>query len=190
MDQGIITSLKSHFRKIIFQKIITNMGDKNKMAISLLDAVDFLEKSWCKVSSLIIANCFRHAKSCNNQTAITFTKDDNNEDNDIPLSELVKTFQSSENSEFLSSAATKYKSVDENLITSEFYTDADIIEQIECSDEKNVNDDDDDDDDNEKDETSNRETAVPSTREVSNAIRLLKMFYRSHKTSSEIMNKI
>ncbi|XP_023228548.1 tigger transposable element-derived protein 4-like [Centruroides sculpturatus] len=189
MDQGIIRSLKSHFRKILLQKIITNMEDKNKMAISLLDAVDFLEKSWCKVSSLIIANCFHHAKLCNSQTAITFTKDDN-EDDDIPLSELIKTLQSSENGEFLLTAATEYECVDENLITSQFYTDADIIEQIKCSDEKNVDDDDDDNDDNEEDEISNRETTVPSTKEASNAIKLLKMFYRSRKTSSEIMNKI
>lgn len=142
------------------------MEDTNsKTMISLLDAVDFLEKAWRNVSSLTIENCFRHAKLCKSETAINVN--DNDED-DISLSELIKRLQGSENRESLLSAATKYETVDEGLIVYESYTDADIVGQIKSPDNKSI------DDKEDEEETSEVENTVPSYEEARSAIKVLK----------------
>ncbi|GBN68838.1 hypothetical protein AVEN_78392-1 [Araneus ventricosus] len=60
MDQGVIRSLKWHYRKQLILRIL-ECYDKNKDCdISLLDAVVLLEKSWRLVTKSTIRNCFSH----------------------------------------------------------------------------------------------------------------------------------
>ncbi|GBN52427.1 Tigger transposable element-derived protein 4 [Araneus ventricosus] len=64
-DQGVIRSLKCHYRKQLILRIL-KCYDKNKDCdISLLDAVVLLEKSWRLVTESTIRNCFSHVPDSN-----------------------------------------------------------------------------------------------------------------------------
>ncbi|XP_005104807.1 tigger transposable element-derived protein 4 [Aplysia californica] len=63
-DQGIIASLKKHYRTIVLRKLIA-YTDHGKSAdtfeMSILDAMYELKAAWNLVSSATVANCFRLA---------------------------------------------------------------------------------------------------------------------------------
>lgn len=55
MDQGVIWSLKSNFRKNLVLKMINHIdSNENNSSVKILD-------SWNKVSQRTIHNCFKHA---------------------------------------------------------------------------------------------------------------------------------
>ncbi|GBO23412.1 hypothetical protein AVEN_102770-1 [Araneus ventricosus] len=81
MDQGIIRSLKCHYRKQLILRIL-ECYDKNKdYDISLLDAVVLLENSWRLVTESIIRNSFCH---------VGLTKTQKTEDENLPLSKWLE----------------------------------------------------------------------------------------------------
>ena len=60
MDQGIIHSLKSHYRLRAVQKMILAVEmNKQLPTTSILDAISMLESVWDQVSEPTIKNCFR-----------------------------------------------------------------------------------------------------------------------------------
>ena len=61
MDQGVIRSLKCHYRKQLLNKIIFCMDTAQPATISLLDAIQFLDDSWKSVTQKTIAKCFSKA---------------------------------------------------------------------------------------------------------------------------------
>ncbi|GBM76755.1 Tigger transposable element-derived protein 4 [Araneus ventricosus] len=60
MDQGVIRSLKCHYRKQLILRILECYDENKDCDISLLDAVVLLEKSWRLVTESTIRNCFSH----------------------------------------------------------------------------------------------------------------------------------
>ncbi|KAK7579885.1 hypothetical protein V9T40_000514 [Parthenolecanium corni] len=111
MDQGVIRNLKANYRKLLVLKIIENIDEKRDSKITTLDAILMLNKAWSGVSTIAIANCFRHA-GLNEADAIISTSDA--PDNE-PISNLV---------------SDEYISIDDDVVTSEIQSDNDIVSSI------------------------------------------------------------
>lgn len=61
LDQGIIRDFKRKYKKMLVKDLIKAMDKKERIEISVLDAIDYIHESWNLVSSQTVANCFRHA---------------------------------------------------------------------------------------------------------------------------------
>ncbi|XP_063918645.1 tigger transposable element-derived protein 4-like [Zophobas morio] len=83
MDQGVIHSLKSHYRKILLAQMIEAMDNGKTFSVSILDAVNFIHMAWQKVSKDTIANCFKHGGF--SEKSAEFDADD-----ELPLTEWLK----------------------------------------------------------------------------------------------------
>ena len=62
MDQGVINSFKSHYRRRLVNRYlaaIENRQDVNSIKINIREAIDMLTIAWRAVTSGTIANCFR-----------------------------------------------------------------------------------------------------------------------------------
>ena len=59
-DQGIIQSLKIHYRHQLVKKLLSSMDVKEELKITVLDAMQWLKVSWDKVTATTIQNCFHH----------------------------------------------------------------------------------------------------------------------------------
>lgn len=121
MDQGIINSLKFHFRKILVLHFIDGIEKKQETSVSLLDAVRFVDRAWKNVTQATIENCFKHA-------GFTGDMDSGDEmwewDDEIPLSELFKKLKGDSEATF-----KDYVQVDNLVCTSGMPSEEDIIEE-------------------------------------------------------------
>ncbi|XP_031336955.1 tigger transposable element-derived protein 4-like [Photinus pyralis] len=138
MDQGVIRSLKSHYRQQLLFKLIRALDSNNDLKITLLDAVMMLVTAWGRVSSTTILNCFRHA-------GLDIGRDAFDEDDDIPLALWIEKERSKEidnipdlnewaksNSitDFDDFNLTEYATADDNLVVAEFPSDAEIVSSV------------------------------------------------------------
>ena len=123
MDQGVIRSLKAHYRKRVIRKLITAL-DKNVSlpTASMLDAINMLVSSWNAVSTETIVNCFRKAGiSSSSQELAQTDGDDTFKELNEELSRLRKinpTEYEMTSDEFLR-LADKVCTSEENPITDE-----------------------------------------------------------------------
>lgn len=180
MDQGVIRSLKCFYRKFLLQKIITGMDKNEPCAVSLLDALDFLEKAWRSITSETIANCFSHSRLRNNPVCDNLNEDD---EDDVPLCELIKRWQQNQSDEN-QFCLDDFASVDSCLITSEMRSDSDIVEDIKQRDNENDNE------IEEEEDSCDEAEHVPTNEEALSAIKLLKTYYRQRETSPQIIDKV
>ena len=58
-DQGIIQSLKVHYKYKLVQKLLVAMDSQEHLKISVLDAMKWLKQAWSEVSEATIRNCFK-----------------------------------------------------------------------------------------------------------------------------------
>jgi hypothetical protein len=61
MDQGVIRSLKCHYRKLILLRMMQCIEKKQDHAVTLLDTIRCIEKAWRQVTDRTIHNCSGHA---------------------------------------------------------------------------------------------------------------------------------
>lgn len=61
MDQGIIKSIKTNFRKQLVLKFLQDVEESRPTKISILDAILMVTKAWNDVPVSTISNCYRHA---------------------------------------------------------------------------------------------------------------------------------
>ena len=62
MDQGVIRSLKAHYRAKLVRKQIANIEMKRELPkITILEAMNILRGAWDKVTKEMIVNCFQKA---------------------------------------------------------------------------------------------------------------------------------
>ncbi|XP_044760191.1 tigger transposable element-derived protein 4-like [Coccinella septempunctata] len=162
MDQGVINSLKTHYRKMQLLETIKNIELEKETAISLLDAVLMVSAAWEKVTAKTIQGCFRHAgfTSTNEMT----DENDSDEEDNIPLAQLkqrcIDTILS--DNELL-----ELINVDTELETCEDLNEADIVKNIENNSEPEYENNDEDD---------NFLCSVPSCAEALHAVSILKKF--------------
>lgn len=67
VNQGVIQSLKSRFRKYFIQQYILALENEKEFSIFILLAIRMLNKSWKCVTSAAVKNCFCQAGLCSLQ---------------------------------------------------------------------------------------------------------------------------
>ena len=60
MDAAIIKNLKVHYRNLLLQKKIMGIDSGIEFKPTVIDALTILHRSWGKVTSATVQNCFRH----------------------------------------------------------------------------------------------------------------------------------
>jgi hypothetical protein len=103
MDQGVIRSLKCQYRKLILLRMMECIEKKQDHAVTLLDAIRCIEKSWRQVTDRTIHNCFRHVGILSTQGVNVTENEDGveveaaaataaaaDDDDDLPLSEWMR----------------------------------------------------------------------------------------------------
>ncbi|KAK9759135.1 hypothetical protein QE152_g196 [Popillia japonica] len=161
----------------IFENEIRKWDKELAVKISLLDALDFLEKAWRSISSETIANCFSHSRLKNNPVC------DNLNEDDVPLCELIKKWQQNQSDEN-QFCFDDFASVDSCLITSGMRSDSDIVEDIKQRDNENDNE------IEEEEDSCDEAELVPTNGEALSAITLLKTCYRQRETPPQIIDKV
>lgn len=137
MDQGVIHSLKVHYRRHLMISNLKCIESSTPVAINLLDAIEMVSKAWQQVSQKTIKNCFNHAWP----SLYEFDEDD-----DLPLNQwLIKQSEEDEDNLPLSDWLTKNNfnlekfnpttvdalvDVDNDLATTNMPTEEEIIAQI------------------------------------------------------------
>ncbi|CAM1307615.1 TIGD4 (predicted) [Pycnogonum litorale] len=61
MDQGVIRSCKTHYRRRLLKRLIADIEAGRDHEISLKDGIDLLSRAWDDVKPETVANCFRKA---------------------------------------------------------------------------------------------------------------------------------
>jgi hypothetical protein len=137
LDQGVIKNLKCHYRYRILKKVIEQLEVNKKPMITLKDCVEYVTKSWnIDVKPKTISNCFKKAGfgqysewEDEDEIPLVLIKENLNR-TDVDYNKLSTEFQSwmklQNSSEILS--LEDYINLDEEICTSEFPTDEDIIE--------------------------------------------------------------
>lgn len=135
MDQGVIRSLKSHYRKQVVVKIITAIDEGEAEKITLLDAIMMLSAAWRKVTKSTIAHCFRHA-------GLRINNNEFEEEDELPLAEWIRKererdIEESDNlpewaknnglTQFQSCDLQEFVNVDDNLTVAEFPDETEIV---------------------------------------------------------------
>lgn len=187
MDQGVIHSLKVHYRRHLLIKYLKCIENGTTIAINLLDAIEMVAKAWQQVTQKTIKNCFKHAwpSLCEfdeddelplNQWLIRQSEED--EDN-LPLS--VWLTKNNFNLEKLDpTIADAFVDVDNNLATTNMPTDEEITEQIRHTEHL---------DSDEDDEEDLPEEIPPTLEDAINGIKHVKRFLESRSnTEDHILN--
>ena len=87
MDQGVIRSLKAHYRILIVQLFIRAVDSNQPLPkLSILSAIHMLTAAWDKVSDITVHNCFKRAgiSKASQEYAIN--------DTEYPFKELEEEF--------------------------------------------------------------------------------------------------
>ncbi|XP_041374170.1 tigger transposable element-derived protein 6-like [Gigantopelta aegis] len=95
LDQGIIKAFKARYRKYLMRSLISRMEDCASVtelckAITVLDAVNWINAAWKETQQTTIAKCFM---MCGFPVTSEQESDDENDDN-IPLATLLATISS------------------------------------------------------------------------------------------------
>ena len=62
MDQGVIRSLKAHYKTMSFKELFESIEKKKTFSeFSILDAMQMLDLAWGKITTKIVVNCFEKA---------------------------------------------------------------------------------------------------------------------------------
>ena len=168
MDQGVIRSLKHHYRKQVIGKHLRAIDNDEEAKINVLDALYFLQQAWNSVTQQTIANCYRHAgfKVADDDSQPDTSADDADDDplDDIPLARLIGSNISMED----------YVSVDDDVPTCDDLSEESIVDDIIAarSTTCNADADDDDDDDEQTDGSSAEPPSVDSALAACETLRL------------------
>lgn len=180
MDQGIIHSLKSYYRKILLSRIIDAMDSEDQFSVNLLDAINFINMAWQNVTKQTIRNCFRHGGFIEN-------KENFDSEDELPLSEWIQKNTSAVEAlpnGWLQDKFDEYVNVDQNLSTQE---DADyLIEQIQI--DFNESDEVEDETDIEQEAVQNN---VPTLAAARRGLEKARLFLQSQPTTPiDILNSL
>lgn len=121
MDQGIIWSLKSHYKKMLMERSINSMDSGEPFQFSLLDALFMVRTAWNQVTEETIARCFAKA-------GFDITTPGEDKENSLEVDELIPLMQQLQVPDDVSTAA--YVNADDGVATCEQTTDEDIVTSI------------------------------------------------------------
>ncbi|XP_026471616.1 tigger transposable element-derived protein 4-like [Ctenocephalides felis] len=177
MDQGIIRSLKTNFRKNLVLKMILCVDDNEDLSskITVLDAILMVNDAWNKLQQNTIHNCFRHSGLNKSHDDSPFQISENEfVEEDVPLSLLLRN----RNIDLATTPEMweEYVDIDNTLITCEELTDENIIQNIN---------------DNElfgSDEEKEVDDKLPTAEEALKAAELLSKFVSSNIENENVTN--
>jgi hypothetical protein len=194
MDQGVIRSLKCHFRKLILLRVIECIDKKQEHTVTLLHAIRCVDKAWRRVTEKTIRNCFRHAgittrgqevaetteNGCNeeNDAAVAAPAADDDDD-DLPLSEWVHKVDGDIRASYDLDA---YVSIDDEVVTAKTQTEENIAMEVK---RKETNE-----PEEEEDHDQEIEVAIPTLSEAVEAIRTVYRFYEARSENTKIISEI
>ena len=156
MDQGVIRSIKDHYRRKTVRLYIKarEKDDGSVPRISILLAMKLLVSSWDDASKETIDNCFKKAgiSESNQKEAIADDDDDDNDDDDDPFKDLEEEFdrlrEQEPNAVQPGLSVESFLDVDRGVITtSSPTTDAPSIAEVMAATENNENEESSDGDD-------------------------------------------
>ncbi|GBL87484.1 Tigger transposable element-derived protein 4 [Araneus ventricosus] len=136
LDQGIIQNFKATYRKFLLQDMISAIDRKEKLQVSVLNAIFYIDQSWNMVSQKTITNCFRYAGFQSYPESEELLEDD---DEDLPFTELAEKLQ---NRGYAIPDEILYAKIDEDLSTNSEASIQDIVSIV-----LNLNDEGSDDED-------------------------------------------
>lgn len=181
MDQGVIHSLKSHYRHLILSKMIEYIDSgRENFSINLLDAIHFLHLSWQKVSGQTIANCFRHGGFLKNG-------DNFDSEDDLPLVEWLKKNQQEENndSNMQDKDFQEFVHIDDQLVTVEYLDDDAIVASV-----SSVDDEQEDQEDENENSVDGECISVPTSSEALKYIDSVRHFLQSRNTPQYVHDRL
>lgn len=167
MDQGVIRSLKSHYRKQLLKKIILCMDNAQPVNVTILDAIQYLDIAWKEVTPRTISRCFKKAK-----VAPTVLDD---EEDDLPLSEWIKSLNANQNDFGLD--LDGYVSVDDQVETFQMLSDSEIVKEVQSMEAE-------DNSEEEEDGGEEEDVVCPTTQEALKAADTLSRFFRFRDASA------
>lgn len=164
IDQGIIKTLKSHYRKILVQKMMNDIEKAaGSFSVNLLNAIEMITTAWARVTPETIKKCFLHAGFCKS-SVITTIDDDSDDELDIPLAQLTTSSSGTNVPDW-----ETYVNIDSQLITTSNLTDNEIVETVASSPTTQ-------DEENEEEEEDDKEGEIPTTEDVLCAVTRLKRY--------------
>uniref|UniRef100_A0A1B6C4M0 HTH CENPB-type domain-containing protein n=1 Tax=Clastoptera arizonana TaxID=38151 RepID=A0A1B6C4M0_9HEMI len=169
MDQGVIRSLKNHYRKQLLKKIIICMDTVTPVNITVLDGIQFLDNAWSKVTPRTISRCFRKSK-------LSDPIPDDDEDDVLPLSEWIKKFSVNENGLGVNNLDV-YETVDDQIETFQMLSEAEIVDEVQ-----NMEVEENDEDEGEEGEV------CPTLEEALKSAETLHRFYCFRDTSASVID--
>lgn len=170
MDQGVIRSLKCHYRKQLIL-ILLDKKEKNEPCknLSILEAIRLLNDAWESVTPKTIQNAYRKA-------GLNLQETENNE-NDL---ELDSEYLWDNDLEINWDEFQTYVTIDDNLITSQMPTEESIIAEVKNSQEGSQNV------ESESDDEEEMIVTPPSTSQAMEYVEKLQTFLESKGASDEV----
>lgn len=163
IDQGIIKTLKSHYRKILVQKMMSDIENTaGPFSVNILDAIEMITTAWARVTPDTIKKCFLHA-GFRKSSAMTTIDDDSDDELDIPLAQLITASSSGTN---VADWKT-YVDIDRQLITASDLSDSEIVETVVPSHTTQ---------DEENEEEDCKEGEIPTTKDMLGVVTKLKRY--------------
>ena len=188
MDQGVIRSLKAHYRGRIVRQLCRAL-DKTKTLpkIAILQAMKILVSSWEAVSAQTMVNCFRKAGITSEAQNAAIT------DADDPFSDLKESLQQLHDigPDMVPESVTSETLIDvdnEVITTAPMITDDDILRSVTTNQQEQSDENDDNDE-----EVEEAVPGRPLRFQVESAIDVIRnaALYRSNREEmSLIINKI
>ncbi|CAH0731050.1 unnamed protein product, partial [Brenthis ino] len=122
LDQGIIQSFKMHYRKEVVRRFLADVERQTPTTIDVLQAMWMIAKAWNLVTEKTIANCFK-------KSGFKVTCED--EEDDLPLAELARTWQRVQEELHLQDTDFEdFVTFDNDLAICGELTDADIVTSV------------------------------------------------------------
>lgn len=167
MDQGVIKNIKHFYKQLLLIKIINDLESSpestmKNVKITLLDAANFISKSWEKVKSTTISNCFKKA-GINSNEPIDATNDNLPEIDNLWHNPTIQT--TIEQSDRIS--LKEYLNADDDLTTDATNSDDEIIAGILDAPRS---------DEPESDDEIVVMPSVPTNADIANAFRCIQTF--------------
>lgn len=174
LDQGIIRSLKTNYRKIQLLNQVKDLDEgRTPKKLNVYDAIIIISRAWSLVTVSTIRNCFSHAGFSEKG------RENEDDEDDLPLAQWIRNQAQCNGSEslvmneiFSMDNWIDLVAIDNDVYTSSELNDEDIIFEVQS--EKYLSENEGDDEDNAE---NNDGLEAPSVNQAWQAFQVLRHFY-------------
>lgn len=168
MDQSVIKSLKSHYRRRLLMGLVESNGN---FKVTILDAVQMISRAWAEVTDKTIRHSFKHAGWLEDQVS---TEDDD----ELPLAVWARQFELP--STYASEELQDFENIDDTVATTAGVSDEDILNAVRV----------DEDEDSEQEELDPEPEPVPTPQQALDAAKVLYKFFSHHEDDPVATNDV